>query len=648
MAVITKSRIEDIKTASPESRNINSYRELPPKISFKTQIPVITNPIASKSISKEPTSCYTSSVVKAGLVFLSTIGAYYIAKTANIFSYFGWREKNTKSKDVNSEIVKVKISENALNIKTNSEIVRRANDPLVNQVTKNYETEDKAVKFEEMNIEEFKDFSNVKKENRGKRKAFGRRSISIQNPIPDQNAIVEKSFKLTIDGTNVFSSNSTLFLEVINIPPWLNVLFLNPNPTFKGSYGMLGYTQVVEISSYYAFVTNLNFPNSSLQIIDITDPSNPTFKGSYNAPNWATELTLSDNYVYLTCASSGLQIIDVNNPANPTFKGSYDTPEQAWGITVSENYAYIADQGSGLQIIDISDPSNPTFKGSYDTPGNAYEVVISGNYTYIADGNSGLQIINITDPTNPIFKGSYDTPGSAYEVKLAENYAYIADGNSGLQIIDINDPMNPTFKGSYNTPGYASGLFISENYAYVADGNSGLQIIDISDPANPTFKSSYSALDYAYEIVLSENYAYIASARSGLQIIAINSDKLKLIGVPNFAGTDKVDIKACNEMMECAYDSFDIFVKEHLSTDTDLSITLAIIGSIVGVCITCTTSLCLLLTIGGGIVILKQRRDRVFTDKKELQKLGTSDDKKIVVKEKLLQPIEKKNDIGEV
>jgi hypothetical protein len=332
------------------------------------QTSVITDPIDPKRISKDffANRLTMSSAVKAGLVFFATVGSYYLAKTTGIFSYFGWGEKNSNLKDVvNSEIVKVKSTANTLTVRTNLETTRQVNNPSVNRNVQTYKSEDKTVKFEEMKVENFKDLSKVKKEkNVGMQKSSFRRSISVQNPIPDQNVIAEKPFDLTIDGPHVFSSSGGVFLKVTNIPTWLN--FSNPAPTLKGSYNTPDSAWRVAVFSNYAYVAAYS---SGLQIIDITDPSNPTFKGSYNTPGYALGVAISGNYAYVAYGiGAGLQIIDITDPSNPTFKGVYDTPGQANGVAVSSNYAYVADHGSGLQIIDITDPSNPTFKSSYDTP----------------------------------------------------------------------------------------------------------------------------------------------------------------------------------------------------------------------------------------------------------------------------------------
>ena len=126
MATLPKVKSKETEMISPINQKIMSFKKLTAKnIFFNKQELIITNPIDPTRISKEPTNCLTkSSLVKAGLVFLVTVGGYYLAKTTNILSYFGWREKNQNLKDVgNSEIVKVKNRANALNVRKCKKII---------------------------------------------------------------------------------------------------------------------------------------------------------------------------------------------------------------------------------------------------------------------------------------------------------------------------------------------------------------------------------------------------------------------------------------------------------------------------------------------------------------------------------------------
>jgi hypothetical protein len=462
------------------------------KIIFNVELPVEINPIDPKRLSKEPIKGLTkSSMAKAGLVFLGTVGGYYLAKTTGIFSYFGWGEKSAKNLS-NGEIMKVGNIKNALSAKASSKISKQSDNPSVNQIEKFYRDKDKTVRFKEEKVEEFKNFRKIEKEN-----VKNRRSMSIQNPISDQNTTVGKFFELKINGIDFFNSNGALFLEAINIPSWLT--FSNPEPTLKSSYNPHEAALKVAISGNYAYVIG-----SGLQIIDITDPANLTFKGSYDTYGSVNGIALSGNYAYVTAYDSDLQIIDVSNPAKPTFKGSYDMPGSTGGIALFENYACVTDK-DGIQIIDISNPSNPRFKSSYAPLNWAQEVLISGNYAYVACYRSGLHILNISNPSNPTFKGSCcEVPYGIYDADISGNYVYMMI--SSLNVVDVSDPANPTFKCVHNTPGFGRGVTVFGNYAYVADYGynyqSGLQIVDISDPLNPIFKGSYNTPGQAVDVAL--------------------------------------------------------------------------------------------------------------------------------------------------
>jgi hypothetical protein len=534
----------------------------------------------------------------------------------------------------------VKNEANTLTVRKNLETKRKANSPFVGQFVQAYKDKDSAVKFEEIEIQEFKDLSKIKRENVKEPKTFDRRSINIKNPIPDQSVIVGKFFELTVDDSIVFNSNSALSLEATSIPSWLISTPLNPSPTLKSSYmpnSHFYYVWAVSLFDNYAYVAI----SSGLQIIDISDPSNPRFKGSYKTHFHTWGITISDNYAYLVnCCGAlghryepdGLLIIDISNPSNPQFKGSYKTPDGLFILAISGNYAYLASYISGLlQIVDISDPINPTFKGSYDMPSHTtIGIAISGNYAYVVNENLGLQIIDVSDPTNPKFKGSYNTPNGVRVVTISGNYAYVIGSDLDLQIIDITDPENLTFKGSCDTPDSAGMIAISGNYAYVADGylGSGLQVIDISDPSNPIFKGAYDTPGRGGGIAISGNYAYVADHGAGLQIIALNPNKLILSGTPRSVGIYSVDIKACNEIMECVTDSFNIIVKNSLNVDltTILGKTNSMTAVVFSVCV---ASFFILVVIGSRIVMHRRYRNKILRNESNTKAKELKIEKKI-------------------
>jgi hypothetical protein len=588
-----------LKTTNEETR-ITSFDH--------TKMPIINDPVDLTNISKTSLGKLTpSSVIKTGVVFFTTFALYYVAKTTNILSRFGWKAKDLNSKKVeNGEITKIKNKVNSLILRRELKTKNQNSIPSIDRIIQVNKDNEKIVKFEEIEI---RDLSEVKEKNREMR-----RSIIVQNPIPNQKITVGQSFNLVIYGTSVFSSSNSMFLNATNIPPWL--ISLNLKPTFKGSYDVQNACGIA-VSGNYAYLANFD---SGLQIIDISNPSNPTFKGSYYTPYLIYGVAVSENYAYMVDVTSGLQIIDVTDPVNPTSKGSYYMPNSPCEISIFGNYAYVGILSSGLQILDVSDPANPTFKGSYSKSISAVGLAVFKDYAYVADSNSGLQVIDVSDPSNPTFKGSYHTSGKTEGVVVSGNYAYIVNSDPGLQIINITDPSNPTLKGSYDIPN-AEGIAVSGDYVYVTHWKvamGGIWIVDISDPSEPTFKGSYDIFSEALGIVFSGNYVYLANNDLGLQIVAPNLDKLKLSGRVNSVGTYGVDIKACNEAKECATDSFYIIAKNS-SMIIDLTVVLVIISSITVVICSIANLCCLAITCGGIVRFIRYR------DKKVLS--GSSDEK---------------------
>jgi hypothetical protein len=586
------------------------------------QLSVIANPIDSKRLSKEPIKNLTrSSIAKVGLVFLGTVGGYYLAKTTGIFSYFSLRIKSLNSRRTsNNEIMVAKKKENTLKMKTDLKIVEKPLNLFTIRKIQSCDDE-KVVKFKEIKVEEFEDLSSIERKNVGNRRSSYRRSITVKNPIPNQLVVIGKPFSLIVDGFHVFSSNSRLSLEVNNIPDWLMLTPLNPNPTFKNFFAAPNpnYMQFFDIviSGNYLYTT---VSWSGLHIIDVSNVSNPVFKGSYNTPSNVRDsaVVISGNYAYMAPYNGDLHIIDISDPSNPIFKSSYNaTFATIVRVAVFENYAYVPDINLGLQILDVSDPSNPTLKSSCVTPNYPYQVVVSGDYAYVMyvdevddKVESGLLIVDISDLANPKWVATYNKtpPSRRIGLTIFGNYAYVSAWDFGLEIIDISDPLNPTFKSSYDIFDNGWGITVFGNYAYVGRGVSGLWILDISNSEDPRLES-YFALPgnfYAMNTAVSSNYVYVGGVQV-IQIIALNPARLILSGIPNSTGKYKVNIKACNEAEECAINSFDIVVKNSLSTDMDLPVTFN--STIIAACI---ASVFLPLIIGAGIVILKRHRNRIF------------------------------------
>ena len=146
MAAIPKVTSEEI--LSPGSHTLMPVKKLSDEYIINMKPPTVTGSIDPKRISKASESSLTvGSVVKAGIVFLGTVGSYYLAKTTGVFSYFGWGAKN---QDVGSKgIVEIKAGINSLAVRRNLETDQISN-PSLNQITQTITIQGEYI----MNVEE--------------------------------------------------------------------------------------------------------------------------------------------------------------------------------------------------------------------------------------------------------------------------------------------------------------------------------------------------------------------------------------------------------------------------------------------------------------------------------------------------------------
>ncbi|MGD8628514.1 MAG: hypothetical protein PVH52_05495, partial [bacterium] len=69
--------------------------------------------------------------------------------------------------------------------------------------------------------------------------------------------------------------------------------------------------------------------------------------GNYDTPGNASKVDISGDYAYVADYSS-LQIIDISDPTIPVFASSYDPPGLTEDVIISGDYAYVATYASGL------------------------------------------------------------------------------------------------------------------------------------------------------------------------------------------------------------------------------------------------------------------------------------------------------------
>ncbi|TKJ37420.1 MAG: hypothetical protein CEE38_07930 [Planctomycetes bacterium B3_Pla] len=189
-------------------------------------------------------------------------------------------------------------------------------------------------------------------------------------------------------GSLVFAAN-TQQLHIIDISEPSTPTLLTSYDTTRGSR-----TYDIAVSGSNAIVAAAG----GLRIIDVSKPRTPallsTFKGR---ARWNRGVDISGSMAYIASSmakgASSLQIVDISDPSAPVQVGSYETPGVAQDVAVLGTLAFVADREAGLEVIDVSDPANPIGAGFYRTRMYASKVAVSEQLTFMSLRNIGLIIL---------------------------------------------------------------------------------------------------------------------------------------------------------------------------------------------------------------------------------------------------------------
>ena len=321
--------------------------------------------------------------------------------------------------------------------------------------------------------------------------------------------------------------------------------------------------------------------DNGVQILDITNPSNIHAAGSTAGINSlglnkAQDIAIfeSGDHIYAAVTApfdSSVQILDITNPSNIHAAGSVSNGGDfkltaAWGIATfkSGNHTYAAVTAPGVnsvQILNITDLDDITATYS-KTDGGSLELsgaegittFKSGNHTYVAvaaNGDDGVQILNVTDPTDITTTKSIPNSNSlklsgAAQITTFESGGHIyvavtAQFDDAVQILNVTDPPNTSGAGSIVDKNDlkldgAVGIttFKSGNHTYVAvaaNDDDGVQILNVTDlptitPVGSIANNDNLELDGAYGITTFESGGYLYAA-----VAAFNDDGVQIIGI---------------------------------------------------------------------------------------------------------------------
>jgi len=345
--------------------------------------------------------------------------------------------------------------------------------------------------------------------------------IDLANPsapaIRGSAQLPEECTALAILGSHLFAACGSTLQSIDVTDP--------SRPTIAGFGNTLGRTTDITARDSLAFLTHANIFPWRLEVIDISDPLHPQRIGRFaNAP--PTDIEVLGNYVYML-TSIGLHVIDVSDPRAPFLATHLGV--EAWRLAVAGDTAYLISY-QGVILVDIENPAQPHVIGRAGVIGPATHIVAAGRNLYVAVSESfprsvfGIEIFDIASRRLPPVVARI--PGPAYSVSTAGDLLFCRLGGSlpyaRVSLFDITDASVPQALGTIDLPTYPSAVAMIGNVACFADGPAGIQLNDLTNRDAPRYLKRIATPGEASDVAALGTHAYVTDTASGVWIVDVS------------------------------------------------------------------------------------------------------------------------------
>src|SRR3989338_122928 len=165
-----------------------------------------------------------------------------------------------------------------------------------------------------------------------------------------------------------------------------------------------GTLENLEISGHFAYITDTD---DGLFVIDISNPTDLVQVGTVDNGNYASALVLSGHYAYIgNNLDSSVEIIDVADPTSPVLADSLAlngfAAETPIDLMTAGNYLFIGANSADLLVFDATSSTAPSRVGTIDDIASidVFSIFSDGNYIYSAGREVGvgghLNVIDIS------------------------------------------------------------------------------------------------------------------------------------------------------------------------------------------------------------------------------------------------------------
>jgi hypothetical protein len=172
-------------------------------------------------------------------------------------------------------------------------------------------------------------------------------------------------------------------------------------------------------------------------------------------------------FAYLAVLDSSLRIIDISDPNHPVEAGDIKLDCNVYDVYKMGDFAYLSCRANGIRIVNVSDPENPAVTAWYKTSGNAFDLAVRDNRVYVADGRDGLYIIRHDEVEEPDLWETeiWGTTSkiSAFPNPLSQStrieYTVSASERVNIEILNLQGEQVKVIDNSYRDPGSYSVIW---------------------------------------------------------------------------------------------------------------------------------------------------------------------------------------------
>lgn len=298
-----------------------------------------------------------------------------------------------------------------------------------------------------------------------------------------------------------------------------------------GTKRLTGHWRVDHLATIAPVVYAVGMPNTSLFVLDVSDPSNVVEVSQLAFPQGISDVWAGGQTIIVRVPAGGL-LLDASNPLAPVVTDTLPSSlvSTIYDVSFVGNLAYVATASKGLLVLDVSVPTAVQLLGSWDPGRYVGEMDVFGNRIYAAMGTQ-IDIVDITDPAHPVLADSLVV--TATRLDIANGTMVVKDDYLGISLYTVDNYSPPSLFSSFMISDNILGVQISQRPDY------SLQLVVCS-----TYKIEFFRIDGALQVTLqghAGNEAGLISATMTVNDLVVTNGREIAIFDPGPSGVATFD-----------------------------------------------------------------------------------------------------------